>query len=437
MDNATPNDVTKGGAGAAGYTPAYVNYALAMLTIVFTMNFLDRQIVTILAEPIKRDLKLADWQLGMMGGLAFALFYTVLGIPIARIADNASANRVWIISAALAVWSAMTALCGLAQNFVQLLLARIGVGVGEAGCTPPAHSLIADYVPAEKRASAIALYGLGIPIGTLIAFLAGGWMAQELGWRNAFLLVGLPGLALAVITALTLREPRTGRTGRAGGAAGGATFSEALREIAARKSFFHLATAAALISFVGYGFAFFLPSFFQRTHQMNIAEVGFALGVMSGVAGIAGMWLGGQIGDYGARKDVRLYAWAPALGLIVGAPFFLAAMLHADAVTALWLLAVPTCLNGLWYGPAFAAVQGLVAPRTRAMAAALLLFIVNIIGLGLGPLAVGLLSDLLAAGQGPAEGLRSALILAGLTGLWAALHFWRAGVHLRDELRIG
>ncbi len=436
MANATLDPATKGGPAGAGYSPAYVNYALAMLTLVFTLNFLDRQIVTILAEPIKQDLQLADWQLGMMGGLAFALFYTVLGIPIARVADQSSANRVWIISGALAVWSAMTALCGLAQNFVHLLLARIGVGVGEAGCTPPAHSLIADYVPAEKRASAIALYGLGIPIGTLIAFLAGGWMAQELGWRNAFLLVGLPGLALAAITVLTLREPRRERAGGPAGGAPGATFGEALKEIATKKSFFHLATAAALISFVGYGFAFFLPSFFQRTHQMNIAEVGFALGIMSGVAGIIGMWLGGQIGDFGAKRDVRLYAWAPALGLIVGAPFFLAAMLHEDATTALWLLAAPTCLNGLWYGPAFAAVQGLVAPRTRAMAAAVLLFIVNIIGLGLGPLVVGLLSDVFATSQGPAEGLRSALIVAGLTGLWAAFHFWRTGVHLRNELKL-
>lgn len=425
-----------GAAQEAGYSAGYVNYALVMLTIVFTLNFLDRQIVTILAEPIKKDLGLADWQLGMMGGLAFALFYTVLGIPIARYADKSSSNRVWIISAALAIWSAMTALCGLAQNFVQLLLARIGVGVGEAGCTPPAHSLIADYVPPEKRASAIALYGLGIPIGTLIAFLGGGWMAQELGWRNAFLLVGLPGVALAVVTMLTLREPRKERPTPSAGAAQGATFGEALKEIGSKKSFIDLAIAAALISFVGYGFAFFLPSFFQRTHEMNIAQVGFALGVMTGIAGIIGMWLGGQIGDYSAKKDVRLYAWAPGLGILIGAPFFVVAMLHGDATIALWLLAVPTIFNGLWYGPAFAVVQGLVAPRTRAMAAAVLLFIVNMIGLGLGPLFVGLLSDLFAQTQGPAEGLRSALLAAGAAGLWAAFHFWRAGNHLKLELKL-
>ena len=427
-------------------TPGYRSYALWLLLGIYTLNFLDRQVVNILAEPIKQELGLKDWQLGALTGLAFAVFYTFLGIPIARLADRA--NRPMIIAGALAIWSGFTVACGLATNFVHLLFARIGVGVGEAGCSPPSHSLITDYTPKEKRASALAFYSMGIPLGSLAGMALGGLVADAHGWRVAFFVAGAPGIVLAIIAALTLKEPRKALAAAQAKQAGEApSFGEAMKELATKKSFWLIAFAGSGISFIGYGHLAFYGSFFFRNHGPQLAELaanlgglgpagflGTALGLIIGVFGATGTFLGGQIADRAAKKDIRAYVSVPATAGILGIPFFLVAMTTDNAALALGMLALPTLLNSLWYGPVFAAVQSLVQPRTRATAAAVLLFIINLIGLGLGPLFVGLLSDTLARSMGEAEGVRWALLLSASVGLISALLFWLARKTIREEI---
>ncbi len=413
-------------------SPRYRAYVLGMLVVVYVFNFLDRQIVTILAEPIKNDLGLNDTQIGLMTGLAFAIFYTVLGIPIARLADRA--NRVSIISIALVVWSGMTALCGFAQNFVQILAARIGVGVGEAGCSPPAHSLIADYFPPEKRASALSIYALGIPIGSILGLLAGGWIAELYGWRMAFFIVGVPGILLAVVVKLTLREPLRGMSDSSPAAAAEQPpLGEALRTLLRSKTMVHLAMGGALTSFVGYGLGQWLPAFFMRVHEMGIAETATYLGLVLGVASAVGTFLGGAIADRLALRDRRWYSWLPATGVLIAFPFFVAAMLSGNPYLAIAILVTPSVLNSLWLGPAFGTIQNLAPMRMRAIASAVMLFILNIIGLGLGPFLVGFLSDLLSASMGT-DGLRYAILISTGVYFWAGAHFLLAGRNIRRDL---
>jgi len=410
----------------------YRTYVLSMLVVVYVFNFLDRQIVTILAEPIKLDLGLNDTQIGLMTGLAFALFYTVLGIPLARLADRA--NRVSIISVALVIWSGMTALCGMAQNFTQMLVARIGVGVGEAGCSPPAHSLIADYFPPEKRASALSIYALGIPIGSILGLLAGGWIAEFYGWRTAFVLVGVPGILLAVILKLTVREPLRGmsdHTPRDDSAQ--PSLVESLSILLRQRTMLHLAMGGALTSFVGYGLGQWLPAFFIRIHGLGIAETATYLGLALGVASAVGTLLGGALADRFSGYDKRVYAWLPAAGVLVAFPFYVVALLSGNPYVAIAILIAPSLLNSLWLGPAFGTIQNLAPVRLRAMASAMLLFILNIIGLGLGPFGVGVVSDLLRGTFGD-ESLRYAILLATVAYFWAGAHFLLAGRTIRRDL---
>jgi predicted MFS family arabinose efflux permease len=423
-------------ASEAGKVPLqsarYRTYVLSMLVVVYVFNFLDRQIVTILAEPIKVDLGLSDTQIGLMSGLAFAIFYTVLGIPIARLADRA--NRVSIISMALGVWSAMTAVCGLAQNFTQMLAARIGVGVGEAGCSPPAHSLIADYFPPEKRASALSIYALGIPFGSILGLLAGGWIAEFYGWRMAFFLVGVPGVLLAIAFKLTVREPLRGMSDAAPSAAQeqpplGATIRILLRN----RTMVHIAVGGALTAFVGYGIGQWLPAFFIRTHGLGVGETATYFGLVLGVASAIGTYLGGSLADRLAAWDQRVYAWLPAAGVLVAFPFFVVALMLNQPYVAIVVLITPYLLNSLWLGPAFGTIQNLAPMRMRALASAILLFIVNIIGLGLGPLLVGVTSDLLAGTFG-GESLRYAILICTAAYFWAGAHFLLAGRSIREDL---
>jgi MFS family permease len=403
-----------------------------MLVIVYVFNFLDRQIVTILAEPIKVDLGLSDTQIGLMTGLAFAIFYTVLGIPIARLADRS--NRVTIISIALVIWSGMTAVCGMAQNFVQMLAARIGVGVGEAGCSPPAHSLIADYFPPEKRASALSIYALGIPIGSILGLLTGGWIAEFYGWRMAFFLVGVPGIVLAIVFKLTVREPLRGMSDIAAGAAQPQPpLGVTLRTLMRNRTMAHLALGGALTAFVGYGLGQWLPAFFIRTHGLGVAETATYFGLVLGVASAAGTFLGGAIADRLAVWDRRIYAWLPAAGVLVAFPFFFIALLLDRPYLAIAILITPNLLNSLWLGPAFGTIQNLAPMRMRAMASAVLLFIVNIVGLGLGPFAVGVISDLLS-GRFGGESLRYAILIATAGYFWAGAHFLLAARTIRRDL---
>ncbi|GEO00519.1 MFS transporter [Novosphingobium sediminis] len=408
---------------------------LAVLLVVYVFNFLDRQIVNILAEPIRRDLGLSDTQIGLMTGIAFAAFYTFLGIPIARFADKPSTNRVGLIAGALIVWSGMTALCGQAQSFLQLLLARIGVGVGEAGCSPAAHSLIADLAPPEKRASAMAIYALGIPVGTLLGMLIGGFLADTYGWRAAFVVVGLPGILLAGAVMLLLRDPRSAAAVRAASTAQPRTLSnrEALAEILGSRAYVLLVAAGSAAAFLSYGKATWTTIFFQRTHGLSAGETGFWFGIWGGIAAIIGTFAGGWLADRFGKVNRQHVLTAPAIGFALAVPLAIASYFMTDWRWALALLMIPTLLNSLYYGPCFSSAQGLVKPEARAMASAVLLFSQNLIGLGLGPLFFGMLSDWIKPVAGD-ESVRWVLYGAAVIGFVPAWFFWRASLRLNEEL---
>lgn len=447
---------------AATLTPSYVRYALWMLLLIYTLNFIDRQIISILGGQIKADLGITDTQFGMLVGLAFAFFYTILGIPIARVAERG--NRAKIIGTAVVVWSAFTAICGLAQNFTQLLLARIGVGVGEAGCTPPAHSLISDYVPAEKRASAIAFYSLGVPVGSALGLILGGWIATQVDWRTAFFAVGIPGVLVGVVALLTLKEPRKALAQMTTAQKAAApSFGEAIKTLGTKKAYWWVVGAATTISFLGYGHATFLPQYLGRSFGMGLQEIGLALGIMTLISGILGTMIGGWFADRAARTDTRAYMSIPAIAFLLGCPFFYLAMTADSKWVAVGALAVPTLMNSVWYGPVYASVQGLAPTRMRATAVAIMLFLVNMIGLGAGPTLIGLMSDIFAnqhlqtlmpgaeavkvmcskgaaAAATPAcltsqaEGLRLSLLWSVLVGAFAVFCFWMARKTITSEL---
>lgn len=404
------------------------NYVLGILVVVYVFNFIDRQILAILLEPIKSELVLTDSQLGFLSGIAFALFYATLGMPIARIADRTS--RTGVITVCLTLWSGMTALCGLAANFIQLLLARIGVAVGEAGGSPPAHSLISDYFGPESRATALSIYSLGIPIGTMLGLLFGGWINEFFGWRMAFLVVGLPGILLAIIFRLSVREPPRHAVTEA---AANTSIVQVAIYLWQQKSFGHLAIGAALHAFVGYGLTQWNPSFFVRSHGLSTGEIGTILAMLAGLVGGVGTFFGGWIADKIAPRDVRWYMWVPLWGLALTVPFLTLAYLADSYVHAFLLLILPTFFGVLYLGPSFAATQSLVPAHMRAVAAAVLLFIINIIGLGLGPWVVGVMSDLLEPRFGT-ESLRYALVITAVLNAVAALHYWIASKTLEADL---
>lgn len=408
---------------------------LWILLIVYIFNFIDRQIVNILAEPIAQDLGLNNTQIGLMTGLAFALFYTGLGLPIARYADRATTHRPRLIAVALATWSVMTAVCGLAQNYWQLLLARIGVGVGEAGCTPPAHSLIADMVPPERRSSAIAFYSLGIPIGSLLGMVVGGVLADWLGWREAFLAVGLPGVGLALLVWFVLREPRYEGLIKPTKASAPPEIplGQAMRSVLGSRAFVLVLLAGSTAAFLAYGKTTWTTIFFQRTHGMTPGEVGLWFGVVNGIAGAVGTFLGGWLADKYGRTNRRHVLTAPAVGMTIAVPIAFMAYQAPSWPIALALLIVPTLCNSLYYGPVYSAAQGLVPIRSRAIAAATLLFFQNLIGLGLGPLFFGMLADWFEPSFGT-DSVRYVLYGAAFLGLVPAFFFWRASLRLNEEL---
>jgi MFS family permease len=435
---------------AGGVNPVsagYRRYALSLLLLIYTLNFLDRQVINILAEPIKRDLGLLDWQLGMMTGFAFAIFYTVLGIPIARHAEKSS--RPMIIAISVAAWSGFTMLCGMTTNFVQLLLARIGVGVGEAGCTPPAHSLITDYVPREMRASAIAFYSIGTPLGTLVGMAMGGVVADAYGWRTAFLVAGAPGVIVAIVAALTLVEPRRKMAADiAARAASQLPLKAVMKVLKSKKTFWLVAFAAAIKAFVGYGHAPFTASFFFRNHAEEVARIaegfglqsagflGLALGLIGGTAGVFGAWIGGVIADKLGARDIRAYVLVPAIASVLSIPLFILAVSVSSVWLAIGILTIPIALGSLWYGPVYATAQSIVAPHMRATTAAVILFVINLIGLGLGPVFVGALSDIFAGpmGMGEAQGVRWSLIVSSCFGLIAAVLFFKAAKTIKADM---
>ena len=415
------------------YTSARARYyALGLLTVVYTFNFVDRQLLSILQESIKADLLLSDQQLGLLTGFAFALFYTVAGIPIARYADRN--NRRNVVAIAIALWSFMTAISGLVQNYLQLLLARIGVGVGEAGGSPPAHSMISDIFPPERRASALAFYSMGINFGILFGFLAGGWLNEFFDWRVAFFVVGAPGIVVALFVRYTLREPIRGLMEDRQDVATDTPFPEVLKLLWSRLSFRHLAIGGALNAFAGYSSSNWTASFMIRSHDMSTGELGTWLALIMGVGGAIGVFWGSYIAERLAKFDVRWYMWMPTITGMICVPFMIATYVVEGAYTALIVSIVPGILFNVYLGNSLAMTHALVGLRMRAVASAILFFLINLIGMGLGPWGVGLLSDMLFAELGN-ESLRYAMLylLPAAMG-WSAVHFLLASRTLQKDL---
>ena len=405
---------------------------LLILLLAYIFNFIDRQIIGVLAVPIKADLALSDRQLGLMGGIAFALFYSGLAIPIAWLADRKS--RVRIIAWSVGLWSLTTAVCGLTQNFWQLFLARMGVGIGEAGGVAPSYGLISDFYPREKRARALAFFSLGIPIGSALGVFFGGWIASHLDWRSAFLIVGLAGLPAALLVRLFVPEPVRGGHDSAGGEASppAPPFLIVVAALARTPSFWLLSFGAASGSILGYGLIFWLPSFFTRSFHLSLAEVGWFYGSIVLVGGVAGTWLGGWIGDRTGPGDPGAYARIPAYCFVGAAPCF-ALGLFAPNLWIGWLLfAIGQMLALAWLGPVIAAVQHIVPPNMRATASASFLFINNLIGIGFGIFFLGYMSDAMKAAYGDDALLHSILYGLAFYLLSAAIYFVAAGRLKRD-----
>ena len=416
------------------YSQTYTRYVLGVLVVVYVFNFIDRQILAILAPAIKDELLLSDTQIGALSGVAFGIFYATLGIPIARLADRYS--RVSIISICLSIWSLMTAFSGLATNFVQLLIARIGVGIGEAGGSPPSHSLLADYFAPGKRATALGIYALGVPIGILFGNLAGGWIGEIFGWRQAFFLVGLPGIVLAIILKLTVKEPPRGYSEEKPADTTTVPFRTVVKTMWGFKSFKYIALGAGTQAFVGYGAIAWMPSFLVRAHDLSIGEVGTALGLIIGFFGGIGTLLSGVIGDKLGEKSVKYYMLVPAYGFLIAVPAGAAVFLVDDLYLVLAIYTIPAFLVNLYTGPTFAMTQSLAPLAMRAAASALLLFIINIIGLVFGPTTVGIISDLLQSSMqiNDVQSLQMALLACNFVYLLSFYYYFQASKHLETDL---
>jgi len=417
--------------GPPHYRRGYKRYVLLLLTGVYTFNFIDRQILVILQEPIKAELGLSDTQLGLLTGFAFAVLYVSLGIPVARLADKGSRKK--IVALSLAAWSAMTALSGMAQNYLQLLLARIGVGIGEAGGSPPSHALISDYYPPEKRAGALAVYSMGIYIGIFVGFIVGGIIAKEYGWRMAFYAVGIPGILYSLLVYFTVKEPQKGRSDVKSAASDApASFGAVLGLLFSRKTFLYLALATGLHTFGLYGVGNFYAPFLARVFGMDTAQVGIYMGLAIGLGGMIGTFAGGYLADKLRSRDLRWYLWLSAVTALVNLPVLYFLFFATTSTIALVSLFVSNVLTTMYMGPSLAVTHSLVPATMRALASAILFFILNLIGLGLGPLTVGILSDGLAPTYG-VDALRYAFSATFITSGLAILCFYLASRYYRTE----
>lgn len=386
---------------------------LALLLFAYIFNFLDRQILGILGPSIKADLHLSDTQFGAIGGLAFALLYSVLGVPLAYLADRTSRSSV--IAGSLAVWSGFTALCGIATGYWQLFLFRLGVGVGEAGGVAPSYALIADYFPPKRRARALAIFSLGVPIGLGGGSFIGAYLAAWFGWRSAFLIMGLAGILLAPVIKYAVRDlPRPAPTGEA------APLLQVFPMVARKPTFWLMAFAASMSSLCGYGLAVWTPSVLIRSYHLDLIATGNFLASLLIIGGCTGVFLGGWLADRFGAMDRGWYAKLPTIAWLITAPTFALGLMAPSLWIAWPLLLIPNALNILWLGPVTTAVQHLVPQPMRATASASFLFINNLIGLGVGPLLIGGISDALKATYG-AESLRYAAVGCTAFYLFAAL----------------
>jgi MFS family permease len=420
----------------AQVTPRYRAYVLGVLLLAYAVNVMDRSVLSVLLQSIKSEFAASDAQLGLLGGVAFALFYATMGIPIAAWADRSSRRNV--LALAVAVWSSMTALCGMAASFSTLLLARIGTAVGEAGGSPPSHSLISDYFPLSKRATALSIYALGVPLGGMMGNFFGGWSNEIYGWRLTFVLIGLPGILVALLVRFTLVEPPRGladNLSRGAAARTAPPILDVLRFLWSRTSFRHLSFAAALHSFVWYGGSIWNAAFFIRSHGLTSGQAGTWLAALMAL-GAAGTLLGGYLADRMSARtgDRRWYLWVPAGATLIMVPFQFVSYLEPRLSFAIPAFCAMYVLAAMFFGPSFAMTQALVTVRMRAIAASVLLFVQTLIGLGLGPWCVGLISDALAPVHGQAHSLAYGLVIVGLVNAWAALHYFRGARTLRQDL---
>jgi MFS family permease len=431
---------------------AYQGYILVLLMLVYASNFADRNIIAVIQETLKHEFALADWQLGLLGGTAFALLYSVLGIPIARLAERA--NRVTIVSTCVGIWSFMTAFCGLANSYAMLLVGRVGVGIGEAGGSPPIHSIIANYFEQAKRAWALSVYSAGMPIGAMLAALVGGWIVQEHGWRAVFFALGVPGIILAILVKLTIREPE--RPPMAPGEKM-PTLKATIGMLLSKGTYRHILVASVIGAFVNAGIVQFTTSFFIRTHELSLTQATFIFGVAQGIFATAGTLLGGAIVDRWKKKVPRIESWVCTISTASCGILFIIAYYVSGTAAAIGVLMVAKMAQWLYAGPSFGMMQAVAPERGRATALALYLFCTSLFGGGLGPLAIGAASDVLAfmqiqaaniapeacaLGQSDvpaacaaarADGLQIAIVAFCALYLWAAYHFWRAGDYLKRE----
>ncbi len=413
---------------------AYANYVLGVLFVVYVFNFIDRQVLATLIGPIQQELDISDTWMGFLVGFAFVLFYSVAGIPIARWADRGS--RRGVITLGLVLWSAMTAASGMARSFVQLAAARVGVGVGEAAGSPPSHSLISDYFPPERRATALALYANGVYVGAGIAIMLGGYIVTHFDWRVAFYAVGLAGLPLALLVRLTVRELPRGASEAGPVEHEAVDFGEVVRFLAARRSFVWLAAATSCQALLGYGVLGWGFEFLSRVHGMPRAEIGAWFGPIVLLGGCIGVTLGGRIADRLGVRDVRWYVRLPAVLVLVQMPFVLGFLLLDDPIAALISFAPFYAISNMYVGPMLSTIQNLAQPNMRATTSAIMLFLLNMVGLGGGPFLVGFMNDQLSGTYG-AEAIRYSFLLVALISASASLFFWLSGSTLREDLERG
>lgn len=410
---------------------AYRSYVLCFLTLIYAVNFIDRQLLSILQESIKVDLGLSDTQLGLLTGFAFAVFYVIAGIPMARWADRSSRRNV--ISISIGLWSLMTALSGMANNFVQLLLARIGVGIGESGCSPPAHSMISDMYPPEQRATALSFYSIGINIGIMLGFLLGGIINQYFGWRTAFFVVGAPGILIALWFYFTVAEPVRGWSEKKEVSTESVPFRDVLDSILKQRYLIHISAGAAMSALAGYALVNWTASFYIRVHQFPTAELGAWLAAGVGIFGSIGTFGWGYLCDRFGKKDRRWYAWLPGIAILMTIPPVLFVFSTDNAHTGLMVNLVIGAFTTGYLGAALAVFHGAVLPRMRATASALFFLIINIVGLGIGPTLIGAVSDALAGSYG-VDSLRYAiLIVVPIACVWASLHFVLAARNMSQK----
>lgn len=405
-------------------------YVLGVLMLVYAFSFMDRQIVSILLEDLRAEFLLTDTQLGLLSGIAFALFYATLGVPIARLADRS--NRVRIVSIAITVWSAMTALCGLAGSFWQLFLARIGVGIGEAGGGPPSHSIVSDYFDPTQRSVAMSIYSMGPTVGSFIGLAAGGWVAQEFGWRMAFFAVGLPGVALAAILYTTVREPKRGALDPAAPPGVRDGFMDTVRILGRNKLWLWNMLGHTFAIFVGYGFSSWKPALYLRQFDLSQAEVGALVGTMGLVVGVPGLLIGGLIGDRIIARSRKLAVRFIGYATLLVVPFYALGLMADGWVATTVLLGLGLVFYQLGYGTSISIGMSAVQPHQRALAASFGFLIANLLGLGLGPLLVGAISDAAESAFGE-RSLAFALGVCLITLVMAFAFFWAAGNSIKQE----